>query len=141
ADYVVAREVASGDLYRYQVGDGGLFGGKKIGHGWSAMTTILAPGQFVGSSYSDLVAISADGAMYAYAGSADGGVYGVGQIGHGWDHFVQSSVPGDVDGDGRLDLIGIREDGALFVYPNMANGWWGSARQVGHGWQAMVAIS
>ncbi|WP_311777795.1 glycosyl hydrolase family 95 catalytic domain-containing protein [Trueperella abortisuis] len=141
ADYVVAREVASGDLYRYQVGDGGLFGGRKIGHGWSAMTTILAPGQFVGSSYSDLVAISADGAMYAYAGSADGGVYGVGQIGHGWDHFVQSSVPGDVDGDGRLDLIGIREDGKMFAYKNQANGWWGVARQVGHGWSAMVAIS
>ncbi len=141
ADYVVAREVASGDLYRYQVGDGGLFGGRKIGHGWSAMTTILAPGQFVGSSYSDLVAISADGVMYAYAGSADGGVYGVGRIGHGWDSFVQATIPGDVDGDGRLDLIGIREDGKMFAYKNQTNGWWGWARQVGHGWSAMVAIS
>ncbi|MDV6239897.1 VCBS repeat-containing protein, partial [Trueperella bernardiae] len=77
------------------------------------MTSILAPGQFVGSSYSDLVAIAADGSMYAYAGAADGGVYGAGKIGHGWDSFVQATIPGDVDGDGRLDLVGIREDGKM----------------------------
>ncbi|WP_160326884.1 FG-GAP repeat domain-containing protein, partial [Trueperella bernardiae] len=88
-----------------------------------------------------LVAIAADGSMYAYAGAADGGVYGAGKIGHGWDSFVQATIPGDVDGDGRLDLVGIREDGAMFAYKNQANGWWGTARQVGHGWQTMIAIS
>ncbi|WP_394263900.1 S8 family serine peptidase [Trueperella sp.] len=140
-DYVVARQVASGDLYRYQLTSRGLSGAAKIGHGWGGMDVILAPGQFTGDSHADLVGISKDGKMFAYKGLRNGTFAGVGQIGHGWSSFTHATIPGDLNGDGALDMVGIRGDGRLFFFENRGNGYWAPSVQVGHGWGGMVVIS
>lgn len=139
--YVVAVQVATGDLYRYNVSAVGLHSGMKIGHGWNSMRFVLAPGQFSGSAHNDLVAIHEDGRMFAYEGAANGYLYGVGQIGHGWGAFTYASIPGDLNGDGKYDLIGIRNEGTMFSYLNKASGSWTPATQIGHGWQKMLTIS
>ena len=138
---MVAVQVATGDLYRYNVSAVGLHSGMKIGHGWNSMRFVLAPGQFSGSAHNDLVAIHEDGRMFAYEGAANGYLYGVGQIGHGWGGFTYASIPGDLNGDGKYDLIGIRNEGTMFSYLNKASGSWTPATQIGHGWQKMLTIS
>ncbi|WP_276787205.1 Rib/alpha-like domain-containing protein [Trueperella bernardiae] len=140
-EYVVARQVATGDLYRYDLTRNGLANGTKIGHGWQEMTNIVGIGQFVGDSYPDVVATRSDGKLFVYAGTNRGVLVGKGQIGHGWSNFGMLSSPGDVDGGGTFDLIGIRNDGTLFLYKNLLGGRFGGATQIGHGWGSMKAAS
>ncbi|MDP9806578.1 sialidase-1 [Trueperella bonasi] len=140
-EYVIARQVASGDLYRYTLTSSGLTASAKIGHGWGKMTRILAVGNIVGDSNPDLVGIRSDGKMFAYQGHGDGTVSAFGQIGQGWTSFVNAFVPGDLTNDGRLDLIGIRGDGKMFFYENTGRGYFKPAVQIGHGWQTMKHIS
>lgn len=141
AEYVVARHVPSGDLYRYTVSPQGMSGTEKIGHGWGSMEHILSVGNIVGDGNSDLIGIRSDGKMFAYKGHSNGTVSTHGQIGHGWTTFVNAFVPGDLNNDGRIDLIGIRGDGKMFRYANTGNGYFKPAVQIGHGWQNMLHIN
>ncbi|WP_317586778.1 family 20 glycosylhydrolase [Trueperella bernardiae] len=140
-NYVIARQKATGDLYRYQISGAGLSNGTKIGHGWLDMTVIVGTGQLTGDANSDVVAIRSDGKMFAYAGTFGGALVSAGQIGGGWEPFVNVTVPGDRDGNGLNDLIGVRDDGKLFFYKNTGTGYWGPATEVGHGWGRMVDLS
>lgn len=83
-EYLVARQVATGDLYRYKLTPSGLSGTTKIGHGWGGTSHILSVGNLVGSGNSDLIGIADDGRMIAYEDLRDGTVKTHGQIGHGW---------------------------------------------------------
>ncbi|WP_394263403.1 ExeM/NucH family extracellular endonuclease [Trueperella sp.] len=140
-EYVVARQVATGDLYRYKLTPSGLSGTTKIGHGWGGMSNILSVGNLVGSGNSDLIGITDDGRMIAYEGLRDGTVKTHGQIGHGWTSFDQVFVPGDLTADSRFDLVGVRGDGKMFRYANGGNGWFTPAVQIGHGWTSMEMIN
>ena len=140
-EYVVARQTATGDLYRYTVSESGLYGTTKIGHGWGKMRDIVSVGHIVGSSNSDLIAIDRDGKMFAYAGLNNATVAGHGQIGHGWSSFTNVFAPGDLDGDTRTDLVGVRGDGRMFLYSNTGRGYFKPAVQIGHGWSAMKIVN
>ena len=140
-EYVVARQNATGDLYRYKLTDKGLTGTTKIGHGWNSMDYILSVGNIVGSGYNDVIGITKDGKMIAYEGLKDGSIKTHGQIGHGWKQFDDAFVPGDLTNDGRLDLIGVRGDGRMFLYANTGAGWFAPAKQIGHGWSAMEIMN
>lgn len=140
-EYVIARQVSTGDLYRYTLAPSGLHSGTKIGHGWGGMKAILSVGNIVGDGNSDLIGITSDGKMIAYKGRADGTVSTHGQIGHGWSNFGHVFIPGDLDGDGTFDMLGIRNDGRMFFYANPANGWFAPAVQVGHGWTSMELMN
>lgn len=140
-EYVVARQTATGDLYRYTVSESGLYGTTKIGHGWGKMRDIVSVGHIVGSSNSDLIAIDRDGKMFAYAGLSNATVAGYGQIGHGWSSFTNVFAPGDLDGDTRTDLVGVRGDGRMFLYSNTGRGYFKPAVQIGHGWSAMKIVN
>ena len=139
-EYVVARHVPSGDLYRYVLTSRGMKSGVKIGHGWGAMNVILGPGDMNGDRNADIVGIRSDGKMFFYAGDREGQIKLTGQIGHGWQNFVDAVIPGDVNGDGRFDLVGIREDGKLFTYFNMGKGYWNAPVEGGHGWHNIALI-
>ncbi|OFS72393.1 hypothetical protein HMPREF3167_08130 [Trueperella sp. HMSC08B05] len=140
SEYVVARHVATGDLYRYVVTANGMHSGTKIGHGWSSMATILGPGDLSGDRNADIVAIRDDGKMFLYKGGRDGLIAYTAQIGHGWSSFVQATIPGDVNGDGRFDLVGVRNDGRLFTYYNTGKSGWAKPIQGGHGWDNIDLI-
>lgn len=129
------------DVWAMNDKESGMHSGKKIGHGWNGMDTILTPGNIVGSSANDIIGIDKAGRMIAYRGLSDGSITTHGQIGHGWTQFDQVLIPGDVDGNGTFDMLGIRGDGRMFFYANPANGWFSPAVQVGHGWGAMKLIS
>lgn len=140
-EYVVARQVETGDLYRYKLTSNGLSGTTKIGYGWGGMEHILSVGNIVGDGNSDLIGITTDGKMIAYKGRTNGTVSTHGQIGHGWTSFVDAFVPGDLTNDGRMDLIGVRGDGKMFLYGNTGRGYFQAATQIGHGWHAMDLIN
>ncbi len=140
-EYVIARQVATGDLYRYKISANGMTGTTKIGHGWSGMKHILSVGNIVGSNYADIIGITKDGKMIAYEGVKNSSFKTYGQIGHGWTQFVDAFVPGDLTNDGRLDLIGVRGDGKMFLYANTGRIWFAPAKQIGHGWSAMKIMN
>lgn len=139
SEFVVARHVPSGDLYRYVLTPSGMHSGTKIGHSWGGMRSIMSAGDLTGDGVSDVIATGRDGGLYLYAGSSDGYISLADRIGHGWDAFTHVTVPGDTDGDGRLDLVGIRNDGKLFSYHNTGSGW-GPAKEAGHGWSSIALI-
>ena len=139
SEFVVARHVPSGDLYRYVLTPSGMHSGTKIGHSWGDMRSIMSAGDLTGDGVSDVIATGRDGGLYLYAGSSDGYISLADRIGHGWDAFTHVTVPGDTDGDGRLDLVGIRNDGKLFSYHNTGSGW-GPAKEAGHGWSSIAMI-
>lgn len=138
--YVVARQVATGDLYRYEVTRDGLANGTKIGHGWQEMTNVVGVGQFVGDGYPDVIATRSDGKLFAFAGTRGGGLVSAGQIGHGWSSFGVVASPGDVNGDGAYDLVAIRNDGRLFLYNNQ-RGYFATGAPIGHGWSSVKLVS
>lgn len=140
-EYVVARQVESGELYRYKLTSNGLSSTTKIGHGWSGMSHILSVGNIVGNGYTDIIGITDEGHMIAYEGRQNGTVKTHGQIGHGWKQFDDAFVPGDLTGDSRHDLVGVRGDGKMFRYANTARGWFAPAVQIGHGWSAMEIMN
>ena len=138
--YVVARQVATGDLYRYEVTREGLANGTKIGHGWQEMTNVVGVGQFVGDGYPDVIATRSDGKLFVFAGTRGGGLVSAGQIGHGWSSFGAVSSPGDMNGDGAYDLVAIRNDGRLFLYNNQ-RGYFATGAPIGHGWSSVKLVS
>ncbi len=140
-EYVVARQVATGHLYRYKLTRNGLTSTTKIGHGWGGMEQIVSVGDIVGNSNSDLIGIRNDGKMFAYTGQNNGTVLTYGQIGHGWKQFVDAFVPGDLTKDGKMDLVGVRGDGKMFRYANTGRGSFKPAVQIGHGWGAMELMN
>ncbi|KTF03559.1 Endonuclease YhcR precursor [Trueperella bernardiae] len=138
-DSVVARQGATGDLYRYAVSAAGVKGLGKVGHGWGAITNIVSVGNTSGSADWDLLATTADGALIAYETTPAGGLRTDTQKGHGWEGFTQVFSPGDMTGDGAFDLVGVRA-GILFLYEQTGRGWFALPVEVGHGWDAMTIV-
>ncbi|MGA4670704.1 FG-GAP-like repeat-containing protein [Propionibacteriaceae bacterium Y1923] len=151
--YVVARQVATGNLYAYRMAsNGSLNYAGQIGRGWSQFDFILAPGQMMGDAKHDLMAIDKSGRLWCFQGRGGGNISNTGQCGRGWLNFSHVFFPGDMDGDGRYDLVGVKkltnpdaygnptggndaakEDKApLYVYKNLGGGKWGQARMFGY---------
>lgn len=139
ADSIVARQSATGELYRYTVTSAGLASAGKVGHGWAAITNIVSVGNTAGSADWDILATTADGKLISYETMASGVLRTVGPKGHGWADFTQVFVPGDLTGDGVHDLVGVR-DGVMYLYENTGNGWFAKPSQIGHGWHAMTIV-
>lgn len=118
--------------------------GTVIGTGWAGFKKVLAPGDFDGDGFADLIAEEYDGRLYMYRGNGAGGwATGSGQlIGTGWTMFSDVIAPGDFDGDGHVDLLGMTSTGVLHLYPgDGAGGWLPTAGTViGTGWTMFTSI-
>jgi hypothetical protein len=78
---------ANGDLVLYRGnGLGGFTGaGIKIGAGWGIFANVFPGGDFPGDTWSDILAIKANGDLFLYRGNGLGGFTGVGaRISTGW---------------------------------------------------------
>ncbi|WP_169542057.1 FG-GAP-like repeat-containing protein [Solirubrobacter soli] len=131
-------------LYRGNGAGGWLTGkGESLGGGWSAMTALMAPGDFSGDGKPDLLARDKDGRLLMYRGDGAGGWAGTPQVvGSGWGPFTAVFSPGDFTGDGHPDVLARNADGALLLYRGDGDGGWvtGKAEPIGSGWGPFQAV-
>lgn len=151
--YVVARQMSTGNLYAYIMSSGGrLSMVGQVGRGWSQFRFILAPGQFTGDTKADLMAIDNNGIMTCFRGRGGGNISSVGQCGRGWNGFSHALIPGDWDADGDWDLVSIKkltkptpyysptggnsapilEKSPMYVYKNLGGGRWSAPTMIGY---------
>ncbi|MBO1031428.1 VCBS repeat-containing protein [Tessaracoccus sp. SD287] len=151
--FVIARQTNTGNLFAYRMaGNGALTYAGQIGRGWSQFSFIMSPGQMMGDSKHDLMAIDKKGGLWCFQARGGGHITNMGQCGRGWTNFSHVFFPGDMDGDGRYDLVGVKkltkpdaygnptggagaakEDKApLYVYKNNGGGTWGQAKMIGY---------
>ena len=96
-------------------------------------------GDFTGNGWSDLLTVTASGALDLRAGNGTTlTTGGSAAAGAGWTRSIR---PGDFNGDGRDDLIA-RETatGRLWLYPGTGSGL-GARVDIGKGWAAMREIT
>lgn len=138
--YLVARDLA-GNLFSYpQTGTGGWGQSGLIGTGWSAMTTILAAGDFSGSGRQSFLARDGAGVLWLYERDGTGGWLQRKAAGFGWNVFDTILMAGDFSGDGRSDVIARTPDGTLWLYTGNGTGGWQARSVIGFGWQGFDMV-
>ncbi|MDR2564624.1 MAG: FG-GAP-like repeat-containing protein [Bifidobacteriaceae bacterium] len=106
---------------------------RQIGSGWTGFT-LLAPGDWDGNGYADLMSINSRGLLIFYPN--DGHLLFTSRvIGSGWTGYV-AQPSADLDGDGKRDLLAVEPGGArMFLYRSNGRGDFLPGRtQVGSGW-------
>ncbi|MDD1477063.1 GH25 family lysozyme [Arthrobacter sp. H16F315] len=113
----------------------GYRGAVKIGaFGWDVFNAILGVRDFDGDGKADLLARTADGALYLYSGTGTGQTGTGRKIDFGWEVFNQLVAIQDFDGDGTSDLVGRKPDGTMWFYSNTGKAALVTPRQIGTGW-------
>lgn len=138
----VFRVAADGSLYLYP-GNGASgwknAAGIKIGSSWDQFAKVVAPGDFNGDGFADLMGVRTDGTMVLFTGNGAGNwINGAGTvIGTGFNTPTLFS-PGDFDGDGKSDIITVRGAGDMYLYSGNGSGGWLTPAGVliGTGWDA-----
>ncbi len=119
---ILARK-ADGSLWLY-AGSGrvdsannGYLSGRKIGNfGWEVFDQLLGVGDFNADGKNDIVARTADGGLWLYAGDGTGRLPTSRKIGTGWNVFDTVLGAGNLNRDNFADLVARRPDGSLWAY-------------------------
>ena len=115
--------------------------GRLLTTGWSGVTAVVAPGDFTGDAYPDLITRTSGGYLRVHPGKGNATFGSAVTLGPGWNAFSTLLSPGDFTGDGRADLIGVRSDGALYLYRGNGTGrFTGSGTRIGTGWKAFDTV-
>ncbi|MEO7060967.1 MAG: GH25 family lysozyme [Lapillicoccus sp.] len=96
-----------GDLVFFAGNGNGTFAaGRVVGHGgWSMFQDLITPGDVTGDGRPDLLARTASGSLYLYAGDGTGVLDYRGVIGTGFNRYSTVLSSGDLTGDGKADLV------------------------------------
>jgi hypothetical protein len=139
---------ADGQLLMYRGNGTGTWAtgiGQVVGGGWGGFTALLAPGDFSGDGFPDVLARDSAGTLFMYRGDGDGGwLTGKGEaIGSSWQGFSSIIPAGDFSGDGKRDLLAVHPDGTLYMYRGNGKGGWvlGRGEPVGGGWAGFSALA
>lgn len=106
--------------------------------GWDQYDLVVAPGDWDGDGYPDLITRDTNGAVLVHRGNGYGGWADAPvtiSLGSGiWDEFDTVVAPGDVDGDGQLDLLARKPTGELILLSAAATSSPPGGTQIGTGW-------
>lgn len=136
ADFIY-RTRSDGSLwFAYNLGNGYLKQGPKVGANWNVMDQIFYAGQMVAGSNTQYVLArrSDDGSLWRYTLTSKGLSHGV-QVGHGWAKMRVMASPGSMWGDAAWDVIGIADDGNMYGF-RTRSGQLDSIGKISHGWNA-----
>ncbi len=98
----------AGVLWRRPAAGPGFGSPVRMGTGWRAMDTLLAPGQWDRAGGEDLVARQrATGRLLLYRGDGRGGLRGPGAITGDVRYLTSLASAGDLDSDGYRDLVAL----------------------------------
>ena len=140
---LITRDSRNGDLWLYRGNNrSGFASWGVIGRGWNEFTALLAPGDWNGDGFWDLVARKRDGSLMLYPGNGRGGflLAGVKKIGNGWNGITALAASGDWDGNGTVDFVARRTDGVLLLYRGNGTGGFAGTTVIGRGWNIFNAI-
>ena len=115
--------------------------GRVLATGWSGVTAVVAPGDFTGDAYPDLLSRTTDGHLWLHPGTGNATFGSPVDLGGGWNAYSTLLSPGDFTGDGRTDLLGVRSNGDLHLYRgNGAGRFADPGTRIGTGWGAFDAV-
>lgn len=114
--------------------------GRVLSTQWTGITAVVAPGDFTGDAYPDLISRTSAGALRIHRGTGNASFAPPVTTGPGWNAFSTLLSPGDFTGDGRSDLIGVRPDGVLYLYRGNGSGGFSGGAQIGWAWQVFDTI-
>ncbi|HEY0700176.1 MAG TPA: FG-GAP-like repeat-containing protein, partial [Micromonospora sp.] len=112
----------------------------RMGSGWNAYPSILAPGDLNRDGFDDLVATDTYGVLWLYESSGHGGFGTRIKIGSGWTIYSRVVGVGDLNGDGNGDLLAIDKSGVMYRYFGNGQGGFGARALVGTGWTIYNAV-
>jgi hypothetical protein len=137
----VLTVTASGALV-LRAGNGTTLTSRSLGGGWSAMDTIIRPGDFTGDGRDDVIAReTATGRLWLYPGTGSGLGARV-SIGTGWNGLREITAIGDMDRDGRPDLVAVEAStGRLLLYPGRRTALGAGIRVGTRDWNLMEELA
>jgi hypothetical protein len=150
---ILARK-SNGEIWLYRGNcAGGFIGTSGTAIGWGWYTTVfdwlLAPGDFSGDGFMDVLARELDGDLCLVRGNGaslwiphtEGPECGDGRkVGEGWQVFTWLVEPRDFGGTSCMDVMG-DWGGTLHLYMgNCTEGWSGALNGIGSGWQDFEAM-
>ncbi len=127
-----------GTLWLYPGSSTGVFhqAPQRIGAGWNALDTVLAPGDWDGDHHNDLMGRQpSTGRLWLYPGTGAGQIGQPRVVGTGWNGMRQILATGDITGDGKPDVLALKaSNNILYVYPGNGSGGWLAPTVVTAGW-------
>ncbi|MEO8095396.1 MAG: FG-GAP-like repeat-containing protein [Pseudolysinimonas sp.] len=108
-----------------------------------ALLSLIAPGDFDGDGFGDLLAVRTDGTLTLYSGDGAGGLLSASgsKIASGWTKYRLISAAGDFTGDHRADVMAVDKGGRLYLYRgDGAGGWTGSRKKIADGWEKKLFV-
>ncbi|WP_370518490.1 FG-GAP-like repeat-containing protein [Nostocoides sp. HKS02] len=143
---LLARK-ANGELWLLAGnGTGGFLGApRRIATGWQLLTQVITPGDVTGDGRPDLLARTASGALYLYAGTGNttgtASGYRPGKlVSGGWQAYNTVFSTGDLTGDGRADLIARTSANLDYVFPGTGTGAFLAAKRITVPWGATTRL-
>ena len=114
--------------------------GRVLSTQWTGITAVVAPGDFTGDAYPDLISRTSAGALRIHRGTGNASFAAPATWGTGWNIYSTLLSPGDFTGDGWSDVIGVRPDGVLYLYRGNGKGGFSGGAQIGWGWQGFDTV-
>ncbi|MER5888746.1 VCBS repeat-containing protein [Streptomyces sp. NPDC001941] len=137
---LIARQVATGDLYLYSATSSGtLTRTGRVGTGWKNLT-IIGAGDLNEDKAGDVLARDASGNLWRYYGTGKGTIGRGTKLGAGWGGFTSLSAAGDLNGDGHADLVARTKTGDLLRYTGNGKGQFIASLKIGRGWNGFTWI-
>ena len=139
---IIAQDPAGNRLRIYLGnGRGGFAGVLYRGHGWNAMTRVIAARDRNRDGHNDILATNTNGDLIYFAGDGAGALYAGRVIGRGWNSSTSITTAGDLNGDGFPDLLATRRsDGVQMMYAGAPGGSIYSGVLWGRGWGSFSTV-
>ncbi|MEI5032927.1 VCBS repeat-containing protein [Streptomyces sp. S1A(2023)] len=101
---------------------------------------MVGAGDLNGDKHADIVARTANGDLYRYAGTGTGTIGNGVKFGTGWGGMADIVGIGDLTGDGADDVLARTTDGDLYRYAGNGTGGVGAGVKIGTGWKSFAGI-
>lgn len=112
-----------GRLWLYRgLGSGDFAPRVSLGSGWDAVTALVAPGDFDGDAYGDLIVRDGRGVLWLFSGNEEGQLKHRRFLAAGFGTGAQLAAADDFNGDGAADLVFLTRRGALRLHAGDGTG-------------------